>query len=282
VADGNEQNGGTIVLNVTERTEQNGREFAAETDRDFAVWDIETGPLDDETLAKLCPPFEPPPHPGEFDPTAVKCGNLGADKAKAKIEEKRKEHEAAVRDYAANCERLKVEHFAKFKANAALDATTGHVVAIGIRGCSESFIIDCDDDAEEAGLRWFWNDVDDFFRQNCPMVGFNTSGFDLPFVVRRSWILGVPIPHGVRQGRFWNPLFIDLMQAWTFGYREFVSLNTLAAAFGLAGKVDEVDGVAVSGAEFHRLWKENRKVAEAYLMRDLELPAELAVRMGVV
>lgn len=277
------------MLNVTERTEQNGREFAAETDRDFAVWDIETGPLDDETLAKLCPPFDPPPHPGDFDASAVRCGNLGADKARAKIEEKRKEHEAAVRDYAANCERLKVEHFAKFKANAALDATTGHVVAIGYAGPNgDGDPINCDGGPHEEGdgLAEFWGRVVNCFINQRPMIGFNTSGFDLPFVVRRSWILGVPVPHGVgkRLGRswVWNDLFIDLMQAWTFGAREFVSLNTLAAAFGLAGKVDEVDGVAVSGAEFHRLWKENRKVAEAYLMRDLELPAELAVRMGVV
>lgn len=273
------------MLNVTERTEQDGRAFAAETDRDFAVWDIETGPLDDDVLAKLCPPFEPPEHPGEFDPSAVKCGNLGADKAKAKIEEKRREHEAAVRDYDVNCEKAKAEHFAKFKADAALDATTGHVVAIGYAGPNgDGDPINCDGGPHEEGdgLAEFWGRVVNCFINQRPMIGFNTSGFDLPFVVHRSWILGVPVPINVRVGRNWNPLFIDLMQYWNFWSREYVSLNTLAAAFGLAGKVEQVDGVAVSGAEFHRLWKENRKVAEAYLMRDLELPAELAVRMGVV
>jgi len=277
------------MLNVIENETENETETAEtqpdtpncpQTDRDFAVWDIETGPLDDETLRRLCPPFEPPPHPGEFDAAAVKCGNLGADKARAKIEEKRREHKAAVASYAADCERLKVEHFQKFKGDAALDATTGHVVAIGVM-VGQKTIINCDD--EERGLRIFWAVVTGNILAGRPMVGHNIHGFDLPFCFNRSRILGVQVPMGVRQNGRWNPLFVDLQREWTFGaYGEYVSLNTLAAAFGLAGKVDEVDGVAVSGAEFHRLWRENRKVAEAYLMRDLELPAELAVRMGVV
>jgi hypothetical protein len=74
------------------------------------------------------------------------------------------------------------------------------------------------------------------------------------------------------------------MRAWGFDGREFVSLHTLAIAFGLAGKVKEVDGIAIEGKTFYLAWRnpELRPIAEKYLGRDLELPAVLAVKMGVV
>lgn len=263
----------------------------------FAVFDIETAPLDDETLRRLCSPCDLPAHPGEFDPASVRCGNLGgptSEKGKAKIAEKRAEHAKALVEYGAVVEQAKADHFAKFKNKAALDATTGRVVAIGIMPCpimgGGPGIISCDarDSAnslcdEVSGLKLFWQWVGQNIDMQRPMVGLNTHGFDLPFLVRRSWMLGVPVPHGIRQGRYWNSLFIDLANVWTFGaYKEYIGLNDLAHAFGLEGKVEEVDGVAVSGATFYELWRTNRKVAEAYLMADLRIPSELAVRMGVV
>jgi predicted PolB exonuclease-like 3'-5' exonuclease len=157
------------------------------------------------------------------------------------------------------------------------------VVAIGFT-VSECHLIDCDGDDQQEydGLAEFWGRATYCILNNIPMIGWNTHGFDLPFLVRRSWILGVPIPHAVRKGRYWNDLFIDLMQVYMLGGRDMVKLDVAAKAFGLEGKVQEVDGVAVSGKEFHRVWKENRNVAEAYLLRDLAIPAALAIRMGVV
>lgn len=250
----------------------------------FAVFDIETAPLDDATLMRLCPEFVPPPPPGEFDPASVKCGNLGPAKAQEKIAAARAAHMEAVESYEANISKAAADHFAKFKDKAALDATTGRVVAIGLYHVNGSRIIDCDGSAsdEEAGLRAFWSDVEDVMATNTPMIGFNTHNFDLPFLVRRSWILGVPVPMGVRQGRYWNPLFIDLMKWWAFDGRDLISLDTLAAAFGLPGKIKEVDGVPVDGASFYLAWRGNRPVAEAYLRQDLKIPALLAQRMGVV
>ena len=259
---------------------------------DFSVFDLESAPLDDVTLAALCPPCDIPPRPGEFDPAAVKYGNTKDEvKRKAKLEEEMAKHAAAVKDYDATVAQSQVDHFAKFKDKAALDATTGRVVAIGISGPSAPGIIDCDGDrefgGEEHGLSLFWSWVAENIQQSRPMIGHNIFSFDLPFLCRRSFILGVPIPVGVRQGRNWSPLFLDTMIAWTFGkYSEYVGLDRLALAFGFPGKVEEVevDGVkvAVSGATFYQLWRTNRKVAETYLMADLRIPGELARRMGIV
>lgn len=244
---------------------------------DFLVFDGETGPQPDAALKKLCPPFEPPAHPGEFDPKAVKCGNLGPEKATAKVEAARKAHHVACQEHVANIKAGEAEHFAKFKKKAALDATTGHVVAIGLVGPAGVKILGDHNEAEL--LRSWWSSVEVYLAGHVPMVGFNIKHFDLPFFVRRSWILGVPIPSGVRVGRYWNDLFIDLMEVWNQGERGYVSLDTLCAAFGLPGKVTEVDGVEVSGATFHLLWESDRKVAIKYLEGDVLLPAELARRM---
>ena len=68
----------------------------------YVAFDIETGGLDVEVLRERCPAFEPPPPPGVFDPTAVKCGNIGgptSEKGKAKIEEARKAHDELVKRY---------------------------------------------------------------------------------------------------------------------------------------------------------------------------------------
>jgi hypothetical protein len=36
------------------------------------------------------------------------------------------------------------------------------------------------------------------------LVGFNINAFDLPFLFRRSWALGIAVPFGLRKGRYWS------------------------------------------------------------------------------
>jgi hypothetical protein len=294
------------MLNVHE-TEENQVNPASsqdtadsDADQDFAVFDIETAPLDDELLRKLCPECKIPPHPGEFDPSSVKLGNI-KDKAKidAKIEEARHNHQIAVNSYDEMVATAVSEHFEKFKAEAALDATTGSVVAIGVTPCpivgNGPGIISCESNNslcnEVSGLKLFWRWVSQNMSMQCPMIGLNIHRFDLPFLVRRSWILGIPVPHGVRQGRYWNPLFIDLDAVWNFGAtQKYIGLDALAKVFGIEGKakgeftLPSGEVVLVDGANFYKAWRrpECRKFAEDYLMGDLRIPAELAVRMGVV
>jgi hypothetical protein len=57
------------------------------------VFDIETGPLPSDEIRANSAPFVPAPPPGDFDPSAVKLGNL-KDEAKiaAKINDAREEY----------------------------------------------------------------------------------------------------------------------------------------------------------------------------------------------
>jgi len=253
----------------------------------YLAFDIETGGLDDEVLRERLPAFEPPPAPGVFDPATVKCGNIGgptSEKGKAKIEEARRAHEDLVKRYAADVAAAQEKHFADFKNRAALDATTGRVVAIGFYRADlmdSPDIIDCDQDEAEGLMQW-WDMVGDALLDSLPLVGFNVCHFDLPFLVRRSWLLGVPIPTGLRKGRYWSDLIVDLMQVWGFHGRDLIGLDKLAKAFGLDGKVTEAGGVAVSGAAFAEVWRSNRKTAEAYLHQDVMLCVRLAERIGAV
>jgi hypothetical protein len=254
---------------------------------EFLVFDFETGPQDDDVLRAMLPDFVAPEPPGPFDESLVKLGNLKKPELiREKIEKAREEHAASVANYSSDVAKARASHWDDFKDKAALSATTGRLVAIGLMYPSPGArIIDCDSDREEDGLRQFWQEVDACLKLGVPMIGFNSNYFDLPFAIRRSWILGVPIPAGVRIGRFFNPLFIDLMRVWALDGRDMVSLDTLAKAFGLPAKVKEVEVngamVAVSGATFYQLWRSNRVVAEKYLARDLEIPAKLARLMGV-
>lgn len=209
------------------------------------VFDVETSSLPEAEILPLLPPF---------DPADVKCGNLGEEKAKAKI--------AAA----------ELNHRQNFLERAALDATTGRVLCIGVL-IEGQFSFFANDD-EKALLEAWWTSMrlDDGQIQ---YVGFFITGFDLPFLIRRSWKLGVKVPRGLRQGRYWDRSIVDLMDVWNLGdYKGRISLDTLSKFLG----VGEKNG---KGAEFAGLWATDRQKAMKYLMNDLELTARVGKVMGV-
>lgn len=254
------------------------------------VFDIETGPLSDERLLALAPPFDPEkavPHPGEFDCDAVAIGNLkDAAKIAAKVDAARYNHQQLVGTLAARREAAQQSHLAKFAEKAALSAATGQVLAIGVTGddgrdatwtvADEAF-----GRSGEAGvIEAFWSHWT--ANPSATFVGFNIFGFDLPFLIRRSWILGVAVPADVRQpsGRYYSPQFVDLLAVWGCGSREFISLHDVDKALGGAGKPEGVDG-----ADFARLFggsPEERAQALAYLANDLAMTRRVADAMQIL
>lgn len=249
------------------------------------IYDIETSGLPDEQLAAMLPPFEAPPHPGEFDPASVKYGNVKDEqKRAAKLADAMLAHETEVANYATTCEEMKSTHWQNFKNSAALDPTTGQILAIGCWSMTKnSFSLVAGD--ESTILAKFW-EIYGKMRASTPprkLVGCNSNGFDLPFLIRRSWILGVEIPTTVRKGRYFDELFVDLRDIWLCGQHWGgceSSLNHMAVALGVGKKTE-----GVTGADFGRLWngtKEEREKAIEYLKNDVEITAKVAVRLGVV
>lgn len=157
---------------------------------------------------------------------------------------------------------------------AALSPVTGRVLAIGVKTSSGSEIF-CDD--EKTALVAFWAKVVEFGRARVQLAGFNCYRFDLPFLVRRSWLHGVAVPDGVQDARgYFNRIhFADLYEAWQCGDKgASISLDSLAKYLGVGAKTGE-------GAHFAALWATERKLALAYLENDLALTEGVARRLGV-
>ena len=197
--------------------------------------DIETAPQSqDEWKAKV----------PEFDQDSGKSGNLkDPEKSKAKIDAARASYESTFID------------------RAALSATTGRVLAIGYYDSSDqNGFITCPshitdrDESEAAVIAAFWQNCESSRRDKTKMIGLNIFDFDLPFLIRRSWILGVDVPDWVVvQGRYFDPLFVDLRKVWLLGQQPAnckSSFDELGRAFGSGGK--DVEGC--TGADFHKTW----------------------------
>jgi hypothetical protein len=243
------------------------------------VFDIETSCLPLERLPDVHGPFDPSqyPHPGEFDPNSVKVGNLGSAKAAEKIAGKRAEHEAAIEQYDQLLVNKKAEYEAGLIEKAALCAGTGCVLAIGyMMPDGRSMIADGNDD-EAALIRQFWSMLQAAYAESPQgrYIGHCIHSFDMPFLVRRSWLLGVDFPSWVldKNRRYWHPMLVDTAAVWGCGvWGDRVSLDLLSAYFGGPRK----NG---SGADFARLWREDRKAAIAYLRRDLECTLHVATSL---
>jgi hypothetical protein len=212
-------------------------------------FDIETGALPEAELAALVPPF---------DPAEVKTGNL---KDPEKIAAKLAEAEAS--------------HRRDFFDKAALDPLTGRVLAVGVlyADSGEFEVLGHEDESET--LRAFWTLCRGEMGRTNEMAGFNIHLFDLPFLIRRSWKHRVPVPLGIRRGRYWSEQIIDLREAWQLGDRQARgSLDAIARHLGVGAKNGD-------GKDFAQLWQSDRAKAVAYLRNDLELTAKIADALGI-
>lgn len=159
-----------------------------------------------------------------------------------------------------------------FKRRAALDATTGKVLAIGLK--SEKGTVILDSVNEDKLLTEFWAKASACETAGRSLVGHNVLNFDLPFLARRSWMRGIDFEmprHCIK----------DTMKVWGCNcYGETIGLDRLAKALGLPGKTE-----GVSGADFARLWNgepEEQQLARQYLLTDLEVTWNVANRLGVM
>lgn len=197
----------------------------------ITVFDIETGPLPLEQLGDLKPEFKAPANYRDLD------------KIKASI----------------------MEQEAKWLADAALSAVTGEVLVIGrLESDGPSYFML---GTEKQRLADWWTWAADAIRSGTLLVGFCCKTFDLPFLVRRSWKLGVPVPMCIFDGRYFSPAIIDVADRWACGGhdpRDRISLDTLSKFLGTGQKNGD-------GADFAKLWAEDQPKALDYLKNDLLL-----------
>lgn len=222
------------------------------------IFDIETGPLPEAEIMAFTDDFP------KFDASQVKFGNTKDPEKKAeKIEADEAKHKAEEACYYANAVN-----------RAALSPLTGRVLAIGMVVDGETRIL-CSGD-EEDDIEAFWGTIAPHDAIIDKVIGFNSNRFDLPFLARRSWKIGIEIPKTLFRGRYINERCIDLMDLWKCGdYQASIKLDHLARFLGCRAKTG-------SGADFARLYVEDRDAAIAYLENDIHMTYDCAVKMGVI
>ena len=134
-------------------------------------------------------------------------------------------------------------------------------------------------DDEAGALVSFWADVTSAMKSpgEAPeWIGHNLLGFDLPFLWKRTVVHSLPlrkfIPKDARHGA--GRAFCT-MQAWA-GYKDRISLDSLAKILGLPSHKDNFDGSMVYDA-----WMagEKQKVAD-YCRADVNLTRDIYRRIA--
>lgn len=246
------------------------------------IFDTETGPQSDDVLQALfAESYQPGPQPEPFNQSAVKLGNLkDAVKIAEKIAAARAASEAEHANYTDNEAKRRESEWQQLKGRAALDATTGVVLAVGVFDGRDSEIgMIVGDEFDILSETWqLFNE-----HKKTKIIGFNSISFDLPFLIRRSWIHGIDVPQWVRPDRYFDRCFVDLRDTWLIGQRWGdcpSSLDFVCRTLGLGAKLE-----GVTGADFARLWngsEEEKQQAMEYLFRDVEITRKVARRLGVL
>jgi hypothetical protein len=163
---------------------------------------------------------------------------------------------------------------AKWIKEAALRPDSGKVMAIGLMIGDRSAVEPKTESDEKALLQWFWKTVDVIQKDdphNFKLIAWSAFRFDLPFIVKRSWLHNVLIPAwvwGRDVGRYrFSDKFVDLEERWNLSTGDqYSSLDSCCRFFGLPVKPD------LGGLLFHELYNgnnEQRKLALEYLTHDV-------------
>lgn len=222
------------------------------------AFDIETMPIAD--IRSVIDPF---------DPSSVKLGNIKDEKLKADK---------------LNSERVK--YYDNKLDRAALSPITGRVLAIGymFNSKTDSFemIFAKEESDEPELLKTFWDLVEAEIlkpSKHFDLTGWNIFGFDLPFLIKRSWKYKIKVPELLFQSwearPYWSTKIRDGMKDFSLGVWEdkYCSLNVASKFIGLQGKSGEVTG---KNWFTYALGSESQKaLAREYLLNDCWLASEM-------
>ena len=129
---------------------------------------------------------------------------------------------------------------------------------------------------EQQMLARFWRMIVEVRRRMNNVITHNGHNFDLPFMKRRAFVLGMRVPTLRTKYNKWEDIFLDTMVEWGSGeWKAYVKLDHLAKLFGVQGKLE-----GVSGADFWKLLRDNKvDLAREYLNSDIVATAAVAQKM---
>lgn len=161
---------------------------------------------------------------------------------------------------------------AKQVKDAALDADCGQITTLsyrcGLRGKTETFLVgDPQTPTEAELLRLFWARLKQMNGRSC---GYNTLGFDLPYVLRRSMDLCVPATVQSFLAKFREEPTCDLYGI-LYNWGPGKSLKYAAKRYGIPNPLPDIDGSMVD-----QMPPEQRR---AYCGNDTDMVVELFKKM---
>jgi hypothetical protein len=278
------------------------------------VLDLESIPADTPTLERIMPeeiarPVMPEeianPIPPDF---AAKCPKYGGDEKKRAdwMWAAKKKWETTAEEAKAKWQQGALDARARYVENAALHAETGHAKMIGLCVGDETLIylwepdrakvdlVEAEAKRQKVTLFPFMLEQQ-MFRAFSVMLleamggdggatrlfTFYGNTFDLPFLARRSTIVGDPgllrFLRKHKHGRYLDGArFVDLHEDWTLGDRETRTggLDGLCKILGVECKA------RADGATFYRWYQEDPTEGLVYLLQDLRCVAACAGCMG--
>jgi hypothetical protein len=115
-------------------------------------------------------------------------------------------------------------------------------------------------------------------RKMASFCGHNIKEFDIPYLCRRLLVNNIPVPSYLdfQNMKPWETNLVDTLQLWKFGdYKNYTSLNLLAACMNVPSPKDDIDGSMV-GEVF---WKQDDlpRIA-AYCQKDVITVAQLILK----
>jgi len=223
------------------------------------AFDCETRP--DYALVRKLNEFTP--KQDTFDPALVKTGNL---KDQAKITAK---IEAAEASFGEDLEAEEKKFWADLDDKAALNPLTSTIIAHGFMDHSSGITIYTD--SEPDLIKIFWERYMDLKsgkeQPHKNIVGWGIEAFDLVHLIQRSQILGILVPAGLMNGRYYDKIFIDLMKTFTcYQYGQYAGLKNVAICMGLGQPREH----GITGKDFWRHLESDRESALVYLRDDLK------------
>jgi hypothetical protein len=85
------------------------------------------------------------------------------------------------------------------------------------------------------------------------LCAHNGKEFDFPYIARRMLVLGITLPPilDLSGKKPWEVSHLDTMELWKFGdYKNYTSLDLLAAIFNIPTPKDDIDGSQVAGVYY--------------------------------
>lgn len=175
-----------------------------------------------------------------------------------------------------------------FFARAAIYAEFGKVLCIGVGGFFDDQIGEqifkvktLRADSEKELLLMFKNTLENHTsKQKLTLCAHNGKEFDYPYLCRRMLINGIKLPEvlDISSKKPWEVFHLDTLEFWKFGdYKNFTSLDLLAAIFDIPSSKNNIDGSEVNKTYY--LEKDEEKIAE-YCREDVVVLAQLYLKLN--